>query len=106
MDCVGSNKRSAPASYIHNHPSTYGRHLGCLFSLREAPPLAQAAANHPEVEYIEALADDHPSKPKCLTELSRLFGRIGNHVERKRFLIHTLELQRGQGDEFGVAQAL
>ena len=40
---------------------------------------------------IEALADDHPSKPKCLSRLAPLFGLA---KERKRILTHTLELER------------
>ena len=55
---------------------------------------------------IEGLLDDHPSKPKCLFHLSRLFNRIGNYVESKRLLLHTLKLQRGQGDNFQVADTL
>jgi tetratricopeptide (TPR) repeat protein len=55
---------------------------------------------------VEALADDHPSKPKCLYELSRLFGRVGNYTEQKRFLTHTLELERLQGSEARVAITL
>ena len=55
---------------------------------------------------IEALPDDHHYKPKCLFELSRLFGRIGNYTEQKRLLTHTLELWRQRGDEFQVAESL
>ena len=55
---------------------------------------------------IEALADDHSSKPECLSELSKLFGRIGNDVERKRHLTHALELERRRGDNFQIAEAL
>jgi tetratricopeptide (TPR) repeat protein len=55
---------------------------------------------------IEALADDHPSKPKCLFELSQLMREIGNYVEQKRLLTHTLELQRRQGSEARVAVTL
>ena len=55
---------------------------------------------------VEALADDHHSKPKCLTGLSQLFGRIGNDVERKRLLTYTLELERRREDNFQVAQTL
>ena len=55
---------------------------------------------------IEALLDDHPCKPKCMFELSRLFGRIGNRVERKRLLTQTLELERRSGDDFWVAETL
>jgi tetratricopeptide (TPR) repeat protein len=55
---------------------------------------------------IEALADDHPSKPKCLFELSRLFGRVGNYTEQKRLLTHTLELERRRGSGAQVAITL
>ena len=55
---------------------------------------------------IEALSDDHSSKPKCLSELSELFGRIGNDAERKRHLIHALELERRRGEKFQIAEAL
>ena len=55
---------------------------------------------------IEALTDDHPSKPKCLSELSRLLGRLGNDAERKRLLTHTLELERRRGNGFWVAFTL
>jgi tetratricopeptide (TPR) repeat protein len=55
---------------------------------------------------IEALADDHPSKPKCLSRLSWLFERVGNRVEQKRLLTHILELERLRGDDAPVAQAL
>ena len=46
---------------------------------------------------IEALPDDHHSKPKCLFELSRLFGAIGNHIEHKQLLLHILKLRRERG---------
>jgi tetratricopeptide (TPR) repeat protein len=55
---------------------------------------------------VEALADDHPSKPKCLIELSELSGRVGNHTERKRLLTHALELERQRGDNAQVIRAL
>jgi tetratricopeptide (TPR) repeat protein len=55
---------------------------------------------------IEALPDDHPSKPICLTRLSWLYQQIGNEVERKRLLSLTLELQRQRGDVTRVAQTL
>jgi tetratricopeptide (TPR) repeat protein len=55
---------------------------------------------------IEALADDHPSKPKSLIRLSWLFQQIGNPVEQKRLLTLTLELGRQQGNDFQVAQTL
>jgi tetratricopeptide (TPR) repeat protein len=55
---------------------------------------------------VEALPDDHRSKPKCLTWLSRLFHQTGNHVERKRLLTLTLELERQRGDDSQVAETL
>jgi hypothetical protein len=56
---------------------------------------------------FEGLPDDQPSKPKCLYQLSRLFRSVGNYVEYKRLLGHTLELWRGQGDKFsGCFKAL
>jgi tetratricopeptide (TPR) repeat protein len=55
---------------------------------------------------IEGLPDSHHFKPQCLLQLSRLFERVGNHGERKRLLIRTLELERQRGDEFQVAEAL
>ena len=55
---------------------------------------------------IEALPDAHPSKSKCLFTLSRLFERIGNHVEQKRLLTHALELERRLGDDLRIATAL
>ena len=55
---------------------------------------------------MEALPDDHPSKPYCLFSLSRLFGSIGNPVESKRLLVHTLRLWREQGNDLEVGQTL
>ena len=48
---------------------------------------------------IEALPDNHPSKLECLYHLSRLLQKVGNHVERKRLLTHTLKLCRERGDD-------
>ena len=55
---------------------------------------------------IEALPETHPSKPRCLIRLSRLFQSVGNVTERKRLLTHALELCRTRGDDFGALQAL
>ena len=55
---------------------------------------------------IEALADDHRSKSKCLAQLSLLIGQVGNHAERKELLTRTLELERGRGDDVAVASIL
>jgi tetratricopeptide (TPR) repeat protein len=55
---------------------------------------------------FEGLPDSHPSKPTCLFRLSLLFDSVGNQVERKRLLIHTLKLWRERGDDVQVAQTL
>jgi len=55
---------------------------------------------------IEELPDDHPCKSRSLFRLALLFGGVGNHMECKRVLTHTLELWRGQGRDFGAAEAL
>ena len=55
---------------------------------------------------IEALADDHPSKPNCLCQLALLFERAGNFTEQKRFLTRSLELERRRGDDTRVAATL
>ena len=55
---------------------------------------------------IEGLPDNHPHKPKCLFMLSLLFREFGNDREQKKLLVHALELQRQQGDDFEVAQTL
>ena len=55
---------------------------------------------------IEALADDHPFKPKCLLWLSWLFEQVGNRVERKRVLSNALELERQRGNDCQVAEIL
>ena len=55
---------------------------------------------------MEGLSDDHPSKPECLFQLSRLFASLGNRAEEKRVLTRTLELERGQGDDGRLARTL
>jgi tetratricopeptide (TPR) repeat protein len=55
---------------------------------------------------IETLPDDHPSKPTCLFQLSRLFDQMGNHAERKRLLTRTLELWRQRRNDRQVAHVL
>ena len=55
---------------------------------------------------IEALPDDHPSKPQCLEDLSWLFHSVGNRIERKRVLTYTLKLWRERGDDHWVALTL
>ena len=55
---------------------------------------------------IEALPDGHPSKARCLFELSGLFGLVGNVVECKRLLTYSLKLCREQGGGVWVARVL
>ena len=55
---------------------------------------------------IEALSDHHPSKPRCLRQLSLLLSQVGNYTEQKRLLIHALELVRRAGDDTQVAFTL
>jgi tetratricopeptide (TPR) repeat protein len=55
---------------------------------------------------IEALSDDQPSKPKCLSQLALLFGQIGNRTEEKRLMTHTLKLERRRGNDSQVAATL
>ena len=55
---------------------------------------------------IEALSDNHPSKAKYLNHLSLLFVSVGNWVESKRLLNHSLKLQRERGNDSQVAEIL
>jgi hypothetical protein len=55
---------------------------------------------------IEDHPDDYPSKPSYLSELSVLFGLVGNQTERKRLLTHTLALARERGDDSLIAQTV
>ena len=55
---------------------------------------------------IEELSDNHPFKPRCLLELSRLFGSVGNDAESKRLNCHSLKLCRDLGNDLRVAQML
>ena len=55
---------------------------------------------------IEDLPEDHPSKAKCLSQLSRTFQSLGNLTEQKRLLAHVLQLERKQGNDRPVAQTL
>ena len=55
---------------------------------------------------IEALADDHHAKPRCLTALSLLFGEVGNHAGQKLLLTHALELERQRENDPRVAYTL
>ena len=58
------------------------------------------------VPRIRGLPDDYPSKPNCLSVLSRLHCRIGNYAEHQLFLRHALKLYRERGDDYRVAFAL
>ena len=55
---------------------------------------------------IEGIPDNHPSKPECLFELSRLSHLIGNCVGRKTLLTHALKLYRRWRNTYWVAQTL
>ena len=55
---------------------------------------------------IEGLPDDHPSKPECLFQLSRLFNAIGDDVGQKQLLEYVLKLWRERGDDLHVAETL
>ena len=55
---------------------------------------------------FEGLPDNHPSKPNCLYQLSRLFRSVGNFVEEKQLLGHTLKLWSGWGNTSQVAITL
>ena len=55
---------------------------------------------------IEGLTDNHRSKPKCLSGLSRLFYSVGNSVESQRLLIGALKLYIEREDDRAVAQTL
>jgi tetratricopeptide (TPR) repeat protein len=55
---------------------------------------------------IEALADDHPSKPKCLSQLAPLFGQVGHRTEQKRLIDRALGLERRRKDDTQFAATL
>ena len=55
---------------------------------------------------IEGLPDDHPFKPSCFFELSRLFEMVGNQAEEMKFLTRTLTLWRDRENSLMVAQTL
>ena len=55
---------------------------------------------------VEGLPDDHRFKPGCLFQLSQLFHSVGNQVERKRLLTHSLKLWRERGNNSEVAETL
>ena len=55
---------------------------------------------------IKDLPDDHPSKPRCLFELSRLARSVGNPTEQKQLLAQALTLEKERGDDPRVALTL
>ena len=55
---------------------------------------------------IEALPDDHRSKPKCLSRLSSMFRFVGKYEEERRLLTAALKLGRERGDVIFVADIL
>ena len=55
---------------------------------------------------IEALADDHTFKPKCLFQLALLFEQAGNYAEQKRLLTRSLELEKDRREDARVAMTL
>ena len=55
---------------------------------------------------IEALPDDHHSKPECLFELSQVFHSVGNHTIRKELLVQALRIWRDREDGYRVVQML
>jgi len=55
---------------------------------------------------IEGLPDDHRSKPICLFQFSKLYHTVGDFVEQKRLLTHTLNLRRERGEDDQVALTL
>ena len=55
---------------------------------------------------MEGLSDNHHSKPRCLFNLSELFGSLGNPAEQKQLLTRALELERGRGNDGRVARIL
>jgi len=55
---------------------------------------------------IEGLPDDHPSKLRCLAELSYLSHSVGHYEEGKRLLAYTLRLWRAQGNDHQITRTL
>jgi tetratricopeptide (TPR) repeat protein len=55
---------------------------------------------------IEALPENHHSKPECLLQLGMLVGSIGNFPEEARFLESALKLERERGNDNRVAFTL
>ena len=55
---------------------------------------------------IEALPDDHPSKPDCLLELSQLFRSVGSHTANKELLVQASKLFREREGGYRTAETL
>jgi tetratricopeptide (TPR) repeat protein len=55
---------------------------------------------------VQKIPGNHPSKPRCLYQLSWLFQLVGNDLECKRLLIHALKLSRERGDDRQTAKTL
>ena len=55
---------------------------------------------------IRTLAEYRSIRLEYLSELSRLFGRVRSHAERKMLLAHTLGFEKRQGDDDQVIQTL
>ena len=55
---------------------------------------------------IEALPDNHPSKPGCLSEVALLLGSVGNYAEGIRLLNHALKIERERKNHHRVALIL
>ena len=58
------------------------------------------------ISKIEALPDSNCSKLECLCGAAVLFGAAGNYAEGTRLLNHVLKLERGRGNDDGVALTL
>ena len=55
---------------------------------------------------VEGLPDDNQHKPDCLMSLSGLFDSVGNYAESKRLLSQALNIERGRGRDFRIAQLM
>jgi len=55
---------------------------------------------------IDALADDHLSKPECLIQLSRLLHRVAKNTASKQLLTNASNLSRERGNDGQLARAL
>ena len=55
---------------------------------------------------IEALSDDHPSKPECLLELSQLFRSVGSYTANKELLVQASKLFREREGGYRTAETL